>query len=172
MNVTVKVRGFGLCIAVSQSLLGKRFRLLCLPSREAGLPGLPSQAEFGKEQNLGILNISDFEIGNVGRQKMVSRPHWLRLQNSNFFLVPTVLRENPYLVSRGKIGMHSHAGAVGTRKTVIFDLCITMRALLGKEQTCSPYAASAEYGAGMASKAPDCASSIRATQLNFHLPGR
>ena len=24
--------------------------------------------------------------------------------------------------------MHSHAGAMGTRKTVIFDLCITMRA--------------------------------------------
>jgi hypothetical protein len=38
------------------------------------------------------------------------------------FLVPTVLRGNPYLVSRGKIGMYFDAGAVGTRKTVIFDL--------------------------------------------------
>ncbi len=33
-----------------------------------------------------------------------------RLGRRSFFLVPTVLRGNPYLGSLGKIGMQSHGG--------------------------------------------------------------
>jgi len=42
------------------------------------------------------------------------------------FLVPAVLRGNPYLGWYNKTGMHSHAGAVGTRESRVLFLVPTV----------------------------------------------
>jgi|GEM_PF-4816166 len=57
---------------------------------------------------------SSVGIHTLGCRSKIGMHSHAGTMGTSTFLVPTVLRGNPYLVCRSKIGMHSHAGAMGT----------------------------------------------------------